>query len=163
MNKSLQYSIKDRIWQLSIFNDWTNLCTESDNCTRYTDTPTVCIHLCFPVSTVRLQYLQKIGDTVQRAVYRSARLLHALPKREVLVRLISAHANVVPRSLFHKRTSNPTKNVLQNTPLCPLRSYARRDSVLNLEEKWDLVPTTCLVWGTFVFREWPAVPRAVLR
>ena len=28
---------------------------------RYTDTPTVCTHLCFTFSTVRLQYLQKIG------------------------------------------------------------------------------------------------------
>ena len=39
---------------------------------RYTDTPTVCTHLCFTFSTVRLQYPQKIGDTVQRAVSRSS-------------------------------------------------------------------------------------------
>ena len=39
---------------------------------RYTDTPTVCTHLCFTFSTVRLQYPQKIGDTVQRADSRSS-------------------------------------------------------------------------------------------
>ena len=39
---------------------------------RYTDTPYVCTHLCLTFSTVRLQYPQKIGDTVQRAVSRSS-------------------------------------------------------------------------------------------
>ena len=38
-----------------------HLCTESDNCTRCTDTPTVCTHLCLTYSTVRLPDLQKIG------------------------------------------------------------------------------------------------------
>ena len=45
VNKSLQYSIKDRIWQLSIFNDWTNLCTESAHC-LVTLTHPLCVPTC---------------------------------------------------------------------------------------------------------------------
>ena len=90
----------------------------------------------------------------------TARYFHATTMR-VLVRLNlrTSLGYYVP---FLRRTSDQSMSVFTNTALRPLRSYARRDPNLYCEKKWALVPTTCLVWGTFVFREWPAVSRATL-